>query len=100
MPRYFFHVSDDSDIRDDHGIVLPSERAAKHHGVKMLGRILNEDPRAFWASGHVRVLATTNDGTPLFTLEITAKLAQAHPKRSQAVHQLIRPRQRSAPPVR
>ena len=99
MPRYFFHVSDDSETSDDHGIVLPSERAAKHHGVKMLGKILNDDPRAFWASGDLRVMATTNDGTPLFTLEITAKPAQAHSRRSQDVHQLFPPRHRSAPLV-
>ena len=98
MPRYFFHVSEDSETRVDHGIELPGERAAKHHGFMMLGKILIDEPQAFWASGHMRIMATTSDGAPLFTLEITAESAQALPERSQHVHHLFRPRHQSAWP--
>lgn len=89
MPRYFFHVQDNSETRDDHGIVLPDEHAAKRHGVMMLGQILRDEPRLFWASGHIGVTATTNDGVVLFTLETTADVAQADAEGHQRVQRLF-----------
>ena len=91
MPLYFFHVREDSEIRDDHGIFLADEHTAKHHGVMMLGRILHDEPQAFWASGQIRVTATKEDGVVLFTLETTAELSGASSKGSRHVQQLFPP---------
>jgi hypothetical protein len=92
MPRYFFHVREDSEIHDDHGIVLPNEHAAKRHGIMMLGKILRDEPQAFWASGRISVVATRDDGTALFTLETTAELAEMAPRQGQGVQQLFPPK--------
>jgi hypothetical protein len=83
MPRYFFHVVENSELRDDHGIDLPDERTAKLHGVMMLGKILREEPQAFWASGQIGVTATTDDGVVLFILKTTVELATPGAKRNQ-----------------
>ena len=99
MPRYFFHVREDSELEDDHGIVLPDEHAAKRHGVMMLGQILRDEPQAFWASGQIRVTATKDDGGVLYTLETTAEMAQADPERRQQVQQLFPSRSPSMPPA-
>ena len=72
MPRYFFHVRDCSDIKDDHGFELPDDDTARRHGAMMLGKILHDEPRALWASGRIRLTATTDRGAVLFTLEVTS----------------------------
>ena len=75
MPRYFFHVEESAEFRDDHGMELPDEDAAKRHGVAMLGQVLRDDPRALWASDQIRLTATKDDGVVIFTLETTAERA-------------------------
>jgi len=87
MPRYFFHVLEHSDVRDDHGIELPDEDAAKRHGVMMLGQILRDEPQTFWASGRIQVTATTHDGAILFTLEVTSDRSEAASPRSWNVRE-------------
>jgi hypothetical protein len=74
MPHYFFHIREDVDVRDDHGIELPDEDVARRHGVMMLGQILRDEPETFWASGRIQLTATTDDGVVLFTLEVTSGL--------------------------
>jgi hypothetical protein len=83
MPRYFFHVAEDSEFRDDHGIDLPDEHTAKLHGVMMLGKILREEPQAFWASGQIEVTATKDDGAVLFTLKTSVEPGAPGAKRNQ-----------------
>jgi len=40
MPRYFFHLEECGEFRDDHGMELPDEDTARRHGVAMLGQVL------------------------------------------------------------
>ena len=75
MPKYFFNVRERVEVRDDHGIELPDMNAAKRHGVMMLGQILRDESRTFWASGRLQVTATTHDGVVLFTLEVVSDAA-------------------------
>jgi hypothetical protein len=73
MPRYFFHLEESGEFRDDHGMELPDEDTARRHGAAMLGQVLRDDPRALWASDQIRVTATKDDGVVIFTLETTAE---------------------------
>jgi len=87
MPRYFFHVHEHSEVRDDHGIELSDVDAAKRHGVMMLGQILHDEPQTFWASDRIEVTATTHDGDILFTLEVTSGPSEAGSSRTRNVRE-------------
>jgi hypothetical protein len=75
MPRYFFHVHADADVRDDHGMELQDDATARLHGVAMLGKVLREDPNVLLMAGELRVTATREDGVVIFTIETTLERA-------------------------
>ena len=75
MSRYFFHVKEAGEFRDDHGMELPDDATARLHGVVMLGKVLRENPGALLDSGELRVTATREDGVIIFTIETTVERA-------------------------
>ena len=48
MPRYFFHVTDGSSVRDDEGTELPDIYTAQAEAIRMSGEILRDMGAKFW----------------------------------------------------
>lgn len=68
MPRYFFHLVDGSNIRDEVGEELPDLAAARRSALLILGEILNSRSERFWQDGSVRVVVDC-DGRTVIEVE-------------------------------
>ena len=68
MPRYFFNLADGRRERDDQGLELPDDAAAKIAATAFAGEILKDSPRSIWNTGPVRVDVTNATGTLLWTV--------------------------------
>ncbi len=77
MPRYFFHVQDGQDIRDNEGTELPSLKAARVAAVQVAGRLLSEHADEVWTSSDWQMDVTDHTGLLLFTLMFSATMAPA-----------------------
>lgn len=56
MPKFFFHVvNDTSSLRDEYGTILPNLEAAHHEARKILGEILADELRGGLDLIHVRI---------------------------------------------
>jgi hypothetical protein len=71
MPRYFFHIRGAGDYKDEDGVDLADDVAARLHGVRMHGEILYDDPQTFLAADHLRLRATTEEGVVILTVSTT-----------------------------
>lgn len=68
MPRYFFHTQNDETVRDENGHELPDSNAAKAEAVAMMGEMLRDRARDFWASGRLRVTVEGGGGDTVVVL--------------------------------
>jgi hypothetical protein len=76
MPRYYFHTEDGECFADADGLELPDLDAAKAAALKYLREML-WSPREFWRDGRFRVIVTDGEGLTLFTLDLSAEMADA-----------------------
>lgn len=65
MPRFHFHVADDS---DEEGTVLPNFVAAKTEAIKLAGALIREEAGSFWDKGRWGMTVTNGDGLRLLQL--------------------------------
>lgn len=63
MPRYYFHLIDGSEFRDDTGEDLPNLGAARRNALLVLGEILNARSDRFWQDGSLRVVVESEGRT-------------------------------------
>lgn len=91
MPRYFFHLHDGKDIRDDLGEVLPDMRAAQSHGLCFVGEILRSNPEEFLNGDEWSLEIADGDGLILATIDVLVTL-------SPAATAVLRPSQRQHGP--
>lgn len=82
MPRYFFHLIDGSDIRDEVGEQLPDLAAARRSALLILGEILNARSERFWQDGSVRVVVDCEGRT---VIEVEARDMSPRPARLSVV---------------
>jgi hypothetical protein len=70
MPRYFFHTADGRAYHDDDGTELAGDEAAQIEAARMMGQLLNEQPREFWAGGGLQMTVTNASGLILFVVDV------------------------------
>ena len=49
MPRYFFDVHDDEDIRDDSGTEMPNPKAVRGEAIRFAGEMLKDIDGKEWS---------------------------------------------------
>ena len=62
MPRYHFITEDGALIPDPHGTDLPDVAAAKRHGARLCGQILQDTPEEVWEDGSLNLTITDDVG--------------------------------------
>jgi hypothetical protein len=73
MARYFFHVRDGREIRDDVGTELPDLASVRAEAIQSSGEMLRDikGDAEFW-SGHDWMMNVTDDaGEPVLTLRFS-----------------------------
>jgi hypothetical protein len=70
MPRYFFHIEDGADLRDDEGTMLADLAAAKCLGLKLAGQMICDAGDAFWNQREWTLTASDEAGLTLFRLQL------------------------------
>ena len=68
MPRFFFHLADVRQGRDDDGVELPDAASAREEATAFLGEVLKHDPRVLRRDGPFRVEVTDATGRLLWTV--------------------------------
>jgi hypothetical protein len=79
LPRYFFHISDNSVFPDQDGTLLPNLAAARVEAVAVAGAMLRDHAPDFWVSGEWKVVVTSEDRVVLFTICCQALAAPSPP---------------------
>lgn len=82
MPRYYFHLIDGTDIRDEVGEELPNLAAARRSALLILGEILNSRSERFWQDGSIRVVVDCEGRT---VVEVEARDMAPRPARLSVV---------------
>lgn len=77
MPKYYFHLTNDVERRDDAGVVLDDLHAAQCHAVKLIADVLCKQPELFWKSDMYRVSIADDRGLLLLSVEMIAQPAPA-----------------------
>jgi hypothetical protein len=73
MPRYFFHVRDGVDIRDNEGLELESIDEVRAAAVTASGEAIRDLGRKFWAGEEWQMNVTDERGETVCTLNFSAK---------------------------
>lgn len=71
MPRYFFHVHDGVDLRDEDGTELSDIRAARVEAVRFAGEVIANDADRRSLGEDWRLEVTDEAGLILFRLDFT-----------------------------
>ena len=74
MPRYFFHVFDESSEPDIDGSEFPDIHAAKMAAVRLCGELIQEIDGKFWGKPHWQLQVANADRKLLFTLTFSAEV--------------------------
>jgi len=78
MPRYFFHIKDGKDIRDEDGADLPDMESVRRCAVKTAGDMLSHGAGAELWSGHEwRMIVTNEAGQEVLVLRFAAEQKRA-----------------------
>lgn len=72
MPRFFFHVHDGQDQRDEEGTELANAGEARNQALKLLGALLEESAEHGWSSKWWHVTVTNDVGSSLFEVRVDA----------------------------
>lgn len=73
MPRYFFHIRDGTDTRDETGTELPDIYTAQAQAIRLSGEILREMGARFWNGTEWKLEVTDEQGRTLFVLHFSAE---------------------------
>jgi hypothetical protein len=68
MPKYYFHIDDGSEVRDDDGTELRDLTAAKCEAAKLAGELICHAALEFW--NHQKLNVTVTDGAALILFTI------------------------------
>jgi hypothetical protein len=74
MPRFYFHVKDGADIRDEVGTELPSIDAARNQAVASSSEMIWDLGRKFRLAEVWQMIVTDENGRELFELSFTATI--------------------------
>ena len=74
MPRFYFHVRDGADIRDEVGTELSSIDAARNQAVASSSEMIWDLGRKFRLAGVWQMIVTDENGRELFELSFTATI--------------------------
>ncbi len=75
MPRYFFHVHDGQEHRDEDGTQLANLGEARSQALNLLGALLGESAEHEWTSKEWYVSVTDSEGAPL--VEVSVEVVSA-----------------------
>jgi hypothetical protein len=75
MPRYFFHVRDGKELRDDVGHELPNLETACQEAIVASGQMLQSFHHPeFWNGEDWTMFVTDETGRELFTIRFSGRL--------------------------
>jgi pyruvate formate-lyase activating enzyme-like uncharacterized protein len=74
MPRFYFHVKDGADIRDEVGTELPSIDAARNQAIASSSEMIRDLGRKFRLAAVWQMTVTDENGQELFELSFTATI--------------------------
>ena len=77
MARYFFNVVEDDHTVDTVGADYLDQEIARMEAVRFAGEILRSEPERLWKGMELRVEATDQWGTLLFTILVSGVDADA-----------------------
>jgi hypothetical protein len=77
MARYFFNVVEDGHKVDTVGADYSTPEIARMEAVRFVGQLLKDESERLWKGAEIRVEATDEWGTVLFTLLVAAVDAEA-----------------------
>lgn len=72
MPRYFFHVHDGQNWRDDDGTEFPGLDEARLEAVRYVGRLVHDQARSIAAGEDWHLELTDATGLILFRIDVLA----------------------------
>lgn len=73
MPRYFFHIIDGRDMRDEEGTELPDIYVAQSQAIYLTGEVLRDMGARFWDRGGWRLEVENDRAQILFVLHVLAE---------------------------
>jgi hypothetical protein len=73
MPRFFFHVHDGVDLRDEEGTELPDIYVAQAQAIRMSGEILRDKGVGFWDGTEWKLEVTDQHGNVILLLRFSAE---------------------------
>jgi hypothetical protein len=76
MPRYFFHTEYGAADRDDEGVVLPDDGAARVQAAKLAGMCIADEPHQLRDDHDCRVVVTDEHDVMLFMIITRATSAR------------------------
>ena len=79
MPRYFFHVIDGREIRDEEGIELPNIYVAQAEAICLCGEVLRDMGARFWNGTEWRLEVEDEQAQVLFVLHFSAEERLSQP---------------------
>ena len=77
MPRFYFHIEDDSEIIDDLGTELSSNAAAKCEALRYASRLICDEAERYWDAGEFQMTVADENGLTLFSLALTLTAVDA-----------------------
>ena len=79
MPRYFFHIIDGHDVRDELGTELPSIYVAQAEAICLCGEVLRDMGARFWNGTEWRLEVEDEQAQVLFVLHFSAEERLSQP---------------------
>ena len=73
MPRYFFHIVDGRNVRDEEGTELPSIYVAQAEAIRLSGEVLRDMGVRFWDVTEWRLEVEDERARVLFVLHFSAE---------------------------
>ena len=73
MPRFYFHIHDGVDLRDDVGTELPGRDAIRSHSLRLAGECIRHLQDNFWGHCEWRLDVTDEQGVNVLTLRFSGE---------------------------
>lgn len=73
MPKYYFHVKDTSYCRDEDGVVLPDDAAARAEGIVAAGQMISALDAAFWRDKDWSMEVMTETGDVVCKMQFSGR---------------------------
>jgi hypothetical protein len=91
MPRFYFHIFDGRDQRDDHGTELSDFQEARVEAIRYASEILKDDAHRIALGEDWHMNVTDEAGLILFRLDFSAQVSSAILPRSEATRNSVTP---------